>query len=111
MNTTLQKIKKLMDARGWNPHRLSTESDLPYSSIRNLFTRNTEPTLPVLRSICQGLGISLADFFSDETSVEIPDITKEERSLVNEYRALRRSDRRLLQTYLSGLRRKDPKED
>ncbi len=54
-NTTLMKLELLMQQRNWSVYRLAKESDMPCSSLNNLFQRNTEPTLPTLRKICAGL--------------------------------------------------------
>lgn len=107
-NKTVRKIEELMKERGWTLYRLSVESDLPYSSIENLFRRNTEPTLPTLRNLCNGLGISLSEFFSDEPAPVRVDYTLEERNLIVQYRSLRRTDRKLLQTYIAGLNKALP---
>ena len=107
-NKTIKKLEKLTKEHGWSLYRLSIESDLPYSSIENLFRRNTEPTLPTLRSLCNGLGISLSEFFSDEPTPMQIIYTSDERDLITEYRSLRRTDKRLLRTYLAGLNKKLP---
>ena len=107
-NETIRKLERLTKERGWSLYRLSIESDLPYSSIENLFRRNTEPTLPTLRSLCNGLGVSMSEFFSDEPVPLRIDYTSDERDLVIEYRSLRRTDKRLLRTYLAGLNKKLP---
>lgn len=107
-NKTIKKLERLTKERGWSLYRLSIESDLPYSSIENLFRRNTEPTLPTLRSLCNGLGVSMSEFFSDEPAPLRIDYTSDERDLVIEYRSLRRTDKRLLRTYLAGLNKKLP---
>ncbi|MCR4641527.1 MAG: helix-turn-helix domain-containing protein [Lachnospiraceae bacterium] len=103
MNETCKKLKKLMNQRGWTLYRLAAESGLAYSSVSNLFNRNTEPTLPTLRCLCKGLGISLSEFFSDEPVPIRADYTLEEEQLVINYRSLRKADKGLLSAYLSGL--------
>lgn len=107
-NDTVRKLEELMKERGWTLYKLSVESDLPYSSIENLFRRNTEPTLPTLRSLCRGLGISLSEFFSDEPAPIRVDYSLEERNLIVQYRALRRTDRKLLLAYIAGLNKALP---
>lgn len=107
-NETVRKIEKLMKERNWTLYHLSVESDLPYSSIENLFRRNTEPTLPTLRSLCRGFGVSMSEFFSDEPAPLRIDYTMEEQNLIIEYRSLRRTDRRLVRTYVAGLGKKLP---
>lgn len=110
-NTTLIKLEKILKDRNWTLYRLAKEADLPYSSVANLFNRNTEPTLPTLRSICKGLGISLSEFFSDDPIPPHMDFTVEERDLVIEFRQMNKTSKKLLMTYAAGLNRKLPKSE
>lgn len=107
-NTTLMKLESFMNQKQWTVYKLAKESDIPYSSLNNLFQRNTEPTLPTLRKICDGLGISLSDFFSDERTPAITEYSTEERKLLSLYRSLKTSDKKLLMTYAQALNRKIP---
>ena len=109
-NITLIKLEMLMNERKWSIYKLAKESDIPYSSLNNLFQRNTEPTLPTLRKICTGLGISLADFFSDESLSQIPEYTIDERKLISLYQSLKISDKKLLMTYAMALNKEIPTE-
>lgn len=107
-NATLMKLETLMSQKQWTVYRLAKESCIPYSSLNNLFQRNTEPTLPTLRKICEGLGISLSDFFSDETTRTVTEFSSEERKLVTLYHNLRNQDKKLLMTYAQALCREIP---
>lgn len=109
-NITLMKLEMLMNERKWSIYKLAKESDIPYSSLNNLFQRNTEPTLPTLRKICAGLGISLSDFFSDETLSTIPEYSIDERKLISLYQSLKTSEKKLLMTYAMALNKKIPTE-
>ena len=106
-NITLMKLETLMEQKDWSIYRLAKESDIPYSSLNNLFQRNTEPTLPTLRKICDGLDISLSDFF-DEGSTAVTEYSAEERKLVSLYRSLKSMDKKLLMTYAQALNREIP---
>lgn len=111
-NITLMKIESYMKQRNWTVYRLAKESDISYSSLNNLFQRNTEPTLPTLRKICSGLGISLSQFFSDEQTP--PDLmfshySLEDRILISLYHSLKGSDKKLLMTYAQALNWELPK--
>ena len=74
MNTH-ERLQRLMDERGWSTYKLAKESGLSESTIRNLFKRNTTPSVETLRIICTGLGITLSQFFADGDMVELtPDL-------------------------------------
>ncbi len=110
-NPTIARIEKLMKAKGWSRYRLAKEADLPYSSLSNIFKRNTEPTLPVLRQLCYGLKISMSDFFIEEKLPLKRDFTDDENHVITEYRLLDLSEQQLLKAYLHGLRRIPIKHD
>lgn len=107
-NTTLMRLKELMNQKQWTTYRLAKEANIPYSSLNNLFIRNTEPTLPTLREICKGLGISLSDFFSTEHTPIVAEYSAEERKLILLYNSLKSSDKKLLMTYAQALNRELP---
>ncbi len=81
-NTTLLKIELLMSERGWSLYKLAKESDVPYSSLRNLFHRNTEPTITTLRKICKGLNITLAEFFVNEANLSENNLSKNQELIL-----------------------------
>lgn len=97
----------MLDDRGWSVYRLSKETGLPYSSINNIFSRNTEPSLHIIKKICTALGLSLSDFFADEP-VPVGELQgQDERALISKYRSLTKNERKLLSAYLSGLLKED----
>ena len=55
---TKTHIKELMDERGWTIYELAKRSGLAQTTIANMWKRNTEPTIPSLRAICNGFGIN-----------------------------------------------------
>ncbi|MEG1291652.1 MAG: helix-turn-helix transcriptional regulator, partial [Lachnospiraceae bacterium] len=103
-NDVLSRIKQLLGDRGWSIYRLAKESKIPYSSINNLFIRNTQPTITTLEKICKGFDMSLPEFFQYKINYsKNNELTVEERELIAIYRKLRRMDKRLLLAYLDGL--------
>ena len=76
MNAKL-RIRKLMADRQWSEYRLALESGLSQSTISNIFSRNTTPSIPTLESICKGFGITLAQFFAEGEMVELTPELKE----------------------------------
>lgn len=67
----LERLRRLLDERGWTEYRLAKNSGLSESTIANIFKRNTIPSLPTLEAICKGLGITLSQFFADGEMVEV----------------------------------------
>jgi len=67
----LERLQKLLDARGWSMYRLSKESGLSESTIANIYRRNAVPSIVTLEYICKGFGITLSQFFADGEMVEL----------------------------------------
>jgi len=107
-NEVLQRLTALRENRGWKLFRLAKECDISYSTLKNLYDRNNMPTIPVLMRICDGLGISLVEFF--DYCGEVPKqktLTKTESDLLRRFNALRPSDKRTIETIISGFENKE----
>ena len=72
-----QRIRQLMDERGWSEYRLAIASGLSQSTVANIFNRNTTPSVSTLESICAGFGITLAQFFAEGELVALSPEQKE----------------------------------
>ena len=72
-----ERIKELMRERNWTEYRLAIASGLSQSTVANIFNRNTTPSVVTLEAICQGFGITLAQFFAEGDMVELTDEQKE----------------------------------
>ena len=72
-----QRIRDLMNERGWSEYRLAIASGLSQSTVANIFNRNTTPSVATLESICSGFGISLSQFFAENNMVELSEEQKE----------------------------------
>ena len=105
MNEVLQKIKELMEERGWSLYKLAKESGIPYSSLNSLFQKNNQPTITTLERICAGLHITLGEFFSDCTPYRQPEqeYNKEEKEIIMSYRNLNRNNKKLFLGFLTLL--------
>ena len=62
-----ERIDSLMKQREISYYRLSQLSGLSQSTLNNMKTRGSLPSLYTLEQICHGLQISLAQFFMDES--------------------------------------------
>lgn len=68
---THERLRKLLDERGWTEYRLAKEAKLSESTITNIFRRNATPSIPTLEAICKGFGITLSQFFAENELVEL----------------------------------------
>ena len=68
MNTyTAIKIRllKLCDEKGMSVHKLAIESAVPPSTIKNiLYGKSRNPGIVTLKMLCDGLGVTLPEFFN-----------------------------------------------
>ena len=72
-----ERIRVLMNERGWTPYRLAKESGLSDATVGNIFRRNTVPSMATLEAICRGLKISLSQFFAEDDLLEATPELKE----------------------------------
>ena len=87
------RIKELMEERGWSEYRLAIASGLSQSTVANIFNRNTTPSVATLESICNGFGITLAQFFAEGDMVEL---TEEQNEMFAVWSALTREQKDVL---------------
>jgi len=66
----LKRIDQERDARGWTDYTLAVNSDLTQSTISTWRSRNLQPNLASIEKICNGLGITLSQFFSESDGNE-----------------------------------------
>lgn len=114
----LKRIKNICKQKNWSTYKLAKESGIPYSSLNNMFKRNTQPSFSTLLNnmfkrntqpsfstlykLCMGLNISLADFFSEVDTFVIP-LSPDSREVLELYEKLTPSRKRKLRAYLDGL--------
>lgn len=100
MNTH-ERLQQLMDERGWSMYKLSKASGLSESTIRNLFKRNTSPSIETLDLICKGFGITLSQFFAEGEMVEM---TPELKEIFDEWRFLTPDQKSAIKQMLHAMR-------
>ena len=66
-----QRLRQLLDERGWTEYRLSKNCGLSESTLANIFRPNTVPSIATRETICKGFGITLSQFFADDDMVEL----------------------------------------
>lgn len=97
----ISRIDALCQARSWSYYRLAKESGIPYSTLNTMLHKTYVPTVPSLIKLCDGFGITLAQFFSerDETSL----LTRDQRECLERWDKLDEEGKRLTLAYVQGL--------
>lgn len=68
LTTAVQKrIRELCSQRNITINKLSTICGITQSTLNNIFVReNAKPTISTIKKICDGLEITLSDFFNTD---------------------------------------------
>lgn len=62
----LGKIQQERNKRNWTEYTLAKNSELSQSTISSWYRKDLEPSLASLEKVCNGLGITLSQFFADD---------------------------------------------
>lgn len=98
------RLQQLMDERGWTIYKVAKEADIPWSTVRNMFKRNTEPSIITLECICKGMGISLCQFFDEDNQMGLSD---EQKQLIQEWSRLNDKNKKIINELLEALNHKN----
>lgn len=99
-----ERIRSLMQERGWSEYRLAIASGLSQSTVANIFNRNTTPSVTTLESICNGFGITLSQFFSESNLVEL---TADQKQLFDAWKSLSVEQKQLVFDLIRLLKKAD----
>lgn len=97
---TLERLRQLLEDRGWTEYRLSKECGLSQSTIGNIYRRNTTPSIDTLEIICKAFGITLSQFFAETDMVEL---TPELKSLFDGWVSLTPEQKAAVQNMIDVL--------
>ena len=97
----LQRIRTLCQERGLSYYELAKRSGIPYSTLNTLLLKETQPSLPTLKRLCIGLGISMQQFFSANEG--FTDLTPEQTECLSLFSILSAEEQALAIAYMKGL--------
>ena len=98
------RIKELCDKKQMTMYALSKKTDISQSSLSNLMKRGSTPTFYTLNRICDGLGITLAQFFSNDNGKL--DLSSEQRKILEMWETLTDKEKEAVEIYVRGMRLK-----
>lgn len=65
---TKLRIEELCSLKGINFCRLATISGVPYTTVKSIiYSQSKNPSITTIKKICDGLEITITDFFDTET--------------------------------------------
>ena len=100
MNKVLKRIEELCEQKNITKYRLARNMNIPYTTISNSFRNDTMPTISTLEKMCDGLDITMAQFFSEE---DFPDLTEEQKELLIIWGKIPKEKHDRATAYLEGL--------
>lgn len=99
-----EHIKEICKQRGWSYYKLAKKSGIAHSSLNYMFKHQHVPTINTLIKICNGLDMTLPQFFIGISNE--PSDTQDE--LINLWNLLNEHERELTLSYMYGLLHKTP---
>ena len=97
----VKRIQELCDSRSWTYYRLAKASGIPYSTLSTMLHKSNVPSIPSLAKICEGFGITLAQFFSQED--DFAKLTIDQKNCLTVWDQLDCKSRALSLAYMQGL--------
>ena len=92
----LNKILEERTKRGWSEYTLAQNAGLTQSTISTWYRKDLQPSVASIEKVCNGLGITLSQFFFDpETETRYP-LTENQRRMVDKWAALTPEQQRIL---------------
>ena len=67
------RLSELLGERKMSIHKLAMESAVPPSTIKNiLYGKSVNPGIVTIKMLCDGLGITLTEFFQTDVFAALP---------------------------------------
>lgn len=100
----LARIIDLCQQRNYSYYELAKRSGIPYSTLNTILLKGSNPSLHTLQRLCEGLGISLQQFFHDGSSPTV--LTSQQEECLSLFNVLNHEDQSLAIAFMKGLARK-----
>lgn len=85
-------------------YALSKKTGISQSSLSNLMKRGSTPTFYTLDKICDGLGITLSQFFSKD--IKRLELSAEQRKVLETWETLTDKEKEAVEIYVRGMKLK-----
>ena len=96
----LGKIEQERLRRGWSEYMLALNADIPQSTISTWYRKQLQPSIASIEHICDGLGITLSQFFEEE---EMQTVRQEQQELFDLWQKMSPEQRHNLIQFLKSI--------
>lgn len=100
----VNRIEELCDKKQMSMYALSKKTGISQSSLSNLKKRGSTPTFYTLNRICDGLGITLPQFFSDD--IGKLELSSEQKKVLKVWESLTDKEKEAVEIYVRGMKLK-----
>lgn len=101
-NYIVERINQLCDRMHMSQYELALRAGMTQSSLSNLMSRGSTPRMDTVEKICNGFGITLAQFFSSDDS--FPDLTEDQKEMLHEWGSLSPKEKEVSKTIWSSVK-------
>ncbi len=98
----LGKITKLRLEQNWTEYQLAENSGLTQSTISSWYRKNLVPSINSLEHICDAFGISLSQFFKED-STTFTEITQSQQETLKRWSKLSKKQQEKLADFLDTI--------
>ena len=98
----ISKLQSILEKRNLTAYRFAKNSGIARTLIPNTINRKNVPSLTSLQRICDGLGITLSQFFAE--GEELATLTTEQKAWLDLYDNLTPIEKAKVGAYIQGLR-------
>lgn len=100
-NDIINRINKLCETRSWSYYKLAKESGITYSTLCTMIHKSNSPSVPTLLKICKGFGITVGEFFDEESPSA--ELTEDQKKCLALWSGLSDEDKRCAEKFLAFL--------
>ena len=101
MKNVLEEITRLRLERKWSEYDLSKHSGLSQSTISKWYRKKQVPTIQTLNKLCNGFGITLAQFFAEgEDAISL---TPEQKDMLDNWSTLNKKQQQIIMDLLKNM--------
>lgn len=97
----VKRINELCEERHMSKYRLCQLTGIAQSSLSTIANGKTLPSIITLARLCEGLGISIFDFFERDGVNAV--VTKDEQVMLKYWRDLDDTQKKMLTSFAKGI--------